>query len=150
MSKNRAPLQVLVFLFHRNDNIIEYCLFKRADLKVWQGISGGVKLDEKLTAAAQREIKEETGIMSGNLISLTSQFSIPSIMVKKDFLDRGILIVEEHSFGLEVFSKEITLSNEHSEYKWLEYKKAFNCLHWDSNRTALWELNYRIQNNLMK
>jgi broad specificity phosphatase PhoE len=38
----------------------------------------------------------------------------------------------------------ITLSREHTDYRWVAYAEAARLLRWDSNRTALWELNERL------
>jgi len=37
---------------------------------------------------------------------------------------------------------------EHLKYQWFTYDDAMEKLNWDSNKTALWELNYRIENKL--
>ena len=42
---------------------------------------------------------------------------------------------------------DIKLSNEHKEYKWVEYNEAMEKLRYDSNKTALWELNERLIKN---
>ena len=41
--------------------------------------------------------------------------------------------------------QEIKLSDEHPEYRWLKYDEAHKMLKWDSDRTALWELNERLK-----
>lgn len=40
--------------------------------------------------------------------------------------------------------KNIELSHEHTESVWLTYEETNNKLKWDSNRTALYELNCRL------
>ena len=40
--------------------------------------------------------------------------------------------------------KDIELSHEHTECVWLTYEETNNKLKWDSNRTALYELNCRL------
>ena len=40
--------------------------------------------------------------------------------------------------------KEIKLSKEHDEYKWLSYDEAKKLLKYDSNKSALWELNEKL------
>lgn len=37
----RLPKQVLIIPYRIINNKIQYCIFKRKDLKVWQWISGG-------------------------------------------------------------------------------------------------------------
>lgn len=39
---------------------------------------------------------------------------------------------------------------EHTEYKWLTYAEAQAVLQYDSNKTALWELNRRIALEMLK
>jgi dATP pyrophosphohydrolase len=34
------------------------------------------------------------------------------------------------------------------EYRWVSYENAVNILHWETNKTALYELKYRIENNM--
>ncbi|GAJ23061.1 unnamed protein product, partial [marine sediment metagenome] len=47
------------------------------------------------------------------------------------------------SFGAKSDSDVITLSKEHTEYRWVSYEDAMAMLKWDSNKNALWELNAR-------
>ena len=58
-----------------------------------------------------------------------------------------VFLVHEHSFDVEVLGQEITLSHEHKKMEWLPYNEAFDKLTWDSNRNALWELNYKLIND---
>jgi dATP pyrophosphohydrolase len=37
--------------------------------------------------------------------------------------------------------KQVNISKEHIEYKWVNYEEAVKMLKWDSNKNALWELN---------
>ncbi|HFJ9286950.1 TPA: NUDIX pyrophosphatase, partial [Bacillus toyonensis] len=37
---------------------------------------------------------------------------------------------------------------EHFNYKWLCFEEAVTLLKWDSNKTALWELNKRLLKQL--
>jgi len=39
----------------------------------------------------------------------------------------------------------IAISPEHTSYRWLSYDEAARLLRWDSNKTALWELNERLR-----
>ena len=42
---------------------------------------------------------------------------------------------------------DIELSEEHLDYKWVTYNQAMELLHFDLDKTALWELEMRIKNN---
>ena len=59
----RIPKQVLIIPYRIIDNQIEYCIFKRKDMKVWQWIAGGAEdFDTNILESAKREFWEETGI----------------------------------------------------------------------------------------
>ena len=107
-------------------------------------MAGGGEDDETPVQAANREVQEEIGI-AGQCIQLDSVTSIPKIWFP-GLESRGddILVILEYSFALDAGESEITLSSEHGDIKWLSYEQAFNLLKWDSNRTALWELNERM------
>ena len=146
----RQPIQVLVLPYFFDGNSFKYCLFKRKDLKVWQAIAGGVEASETIESAALREAKEEAGITNGKIMNLDTVCSIPSIAIKKDFLDKNILIIKEYSFGIETTTQDINISDEHVQYEWFVYNDAKEKLFWDSNKTALWELDYRLTHKNLK
>ncbi len=56
----------------------------------------------------------------------------------------SIYVVPEYSFGVDVSGINLRLSVEHGEFQWLAYADAFACLTYDSNKTALWELNQKL------
>ena len=144
----RALFQVLVFPFFvdKVNRQIEYAIFKRSDLNLWQGISGGGEDDESFLEAAQRETFEESGIdPSSRFIALDSMVTIPAEFISKRFMQsKDVYVIPEYSFGVEVQNKNICLSNEHQECKWVNYQIATKLLKWDSNRNALWELEQRL------
>lgn len=144
----RAPFQVLIFPFFidKVNGQVEYVIFKRTDLNLWQGISGRGEDDESFLEAAQRETFEESGIDPGSrFIALDSMVTIPAEFVSKHFLQtNGLYVIPEYSFGVEVQNKNICLSNEHHEYKWFGYQNAIKLLKYNSNHNALWELELRL------
>jgi len=143
----RAPFQILVFPFIRKENNIKYAIFKRTESDYWQGIAGGGEDAESFLDAARRECFEEAGISEDEkYIKLDSVSSIPvENIMSVSIWDKNIYVICEHSFGVELSDCILKISDEHNEYKWLEYKDAINYLKWDSNKTALWELNERIK-----
>lgn len=63
----------------------------------------------------------------------------------KDFIwGEEVCLVYEHCFGIESSNEEIKLSHEHTEFKWCTYEEAKELLRYDSNKNALWELNYKL------
>ena len=146
----RCPYQILVLPFIRISNKNpEFCIFKRADASYWQGIAGGGEEKELPLQAAEREIFEESGISNtAKLFQLETISSIPvHYFTDREAWKENKYVIPNYCFAIEAFSYSITLSDEHSEYKWVNYQEARKLLYWDNNKTALWELNERIKNN---
>ena len=143
---SRAPYQVLVLPYTiTSDSLILYALFKRADADYWQGIAGGGEDSESPLEAARREAFEEAGIgMDKEFIKLDFLAYIPVVGVSGFLWGEDVLVIPEHCFGVRVEHERLTLSLEHSDYKWVDYDSAREMLHWDSNKNALWELNHRL------
>lgn len=145
----RAPYQVLVFLFRRTGQHIEYALLRRADGGGWQGVAGGGEGAEAPLAAARRELWEEAGIADAPLRALSSCATIPVADVAGFLWGPRTLVIPEHCFAVEVApDAALTLSHEHDECGWFEYERCVELLRWDSNRSALWELRHRINHDL--
>jgi dihydroneopterin triphosphate diphosphatase len=142
--------QVLVFPFRKCDGAgYEYAIFRRIRSGLWQAISGGGKTGESFLEAAKRESWEETGIpKSVDYFRLETINSVP-IHYFKEQTPEGRYVIEEHWFAVDCSDIGITLSPEHSEYRWVNYETALKMLKWDSNKTALWELNQRLIDNKM-
>ena len=141
----RAKFQVLVLPFRKNKKNIEYCIFKREDMKVWQGVAGGGEGKETPLEAALREFNEETGIKKSKIVRLDSISTIPIYHFKDSVNWEGdIYVVKEYAFATEIKNDKIKLSSEHLEYKWVSFEEANKLLKWDSNRNALWEIKERI------
>ena len=145
------PHQILVFPYKKdaNGNYL-YGVFCRVGKKErWQGIAGGVEEKETWIKAAQREAFEEAGIsFNAPIIALKSTCTIPVVQVTKKFLwQENVYLIEEHCFGIDATRETIKLSDEHTKMEWLPYEEACNRLTWDSNKNALWELNWKLLNN---
>jgi dATP pyrophosphohydrolase len=59
-----------------------------------------------------------------------------------------VLVIPEYAFGVRVEGTELTLSHEHTEYGWFTLDDAAKAVQWDSNRTALWELDHRLRHGI--
>ncbi|HEY4403124.1 MAG TPA: NUDIX pyrophosphatase [Xanthobacteraceae bacterium] len=146
----RAPLQILVLPFrYAADGCIEYAILRRHDHAdaCWQGVAGGAELGESAMEAARREMAEEAGIsVNARLLPLDAIGSVPACEFReRDLWGPDLYVVTEHAFGVCIEDGQaITISNEHTEYRWVSYEEAAKLLRWDSNRTALWELNERL------
>jgi dihydroneopterin triphosphate diphosphatase len=145
----RAPFQVLVlpYIEDRATGLLQFAVFQRRDVDVpyWQGISGGGEGDETAEVAACREFAEETGQSEPpSLVKLTSTTTIPVVNIRGFLWGADILVVPEYAFGASVADTSVTLSAEHDAVAWLPFAEAHQRLRWDSNRSALWELNHRL------
>jgi dihydroneopterin triphosphate diphosphatase len=146
----RLPLQVLVIPFRRfAGRRVEYAIFRRHDStdNCWQGVAGGSEQGESAEQAARREMMEEAGIpVDAPLVPLDAVASVPASQFQERTLwGPNLYVVTECAFGVYLDEDQtIRLSSEHSEYRWLPYEEADRLLRWDSNRTALWELNERL------
>ena len=143
----RKPIQVLVLPYKHVDESVQYAVFKRDDLGVWQGIAGGVEDGETVFQACKREANEEAGIpYNAKYIKLSSKSTIPVNFIYGDFYwGKDIYNATEYCFGVCADNIDLVLSDEHKEMKWLKYEDAFKKFKWDSNRNALWELNEKVK-----
>ena len=144
----RAPFQILAIPFRRSGEDVCYCVFHRSDFDQWQFIAGGGEDAETPEEAARREIFEESGVIVKELLRLRSMCYIPTEIFPKRqayHWPPDTYVIPEYAFGFEC-SEDVCLSHEHLECVWLPYGEAKEKLKWDSNRTALYELNCRLKN----
>ena len=151
---SRAPFQVLVLPYRiASDNAILYALFKRESSTggYWQGIAGGGEDGESPLEAAKRETHEEAGIHPRHeYIKLDSCATVPVANVCGFRWGDDVLVIPEYCFGVKVEDAQLQLSYEHTEYRWRSYARALEILHWDSNKCALWELNFRVRRGMQR
>jgi len=144
----RAPFQVLVYPYHKVRNgQIEYALMKRSDAGYWQGIAGGGEDAEKPLDAAKRETFEESGIPStSDFMQLDTIEPVPVTEFRDSHLwGDYVYVIPQYCFGVTSQNIQITISREHTEYRWFTYEQAHKLLKYDGNKTALWELNQRLK-----
>ena len=55
------------------------------------------------------------------------------------------MVIPEYTFAARMNTTILELSQEHTEYEWVDYKTALKRLRYDSNKTALWELDSKIK-----
>ena len=143
----RAPFQILAIPYRIVDGTPMYCVFHRADHDQWQFIAGGGEDNETPLAAAKRETFEEGGVHSTQWLGLKSLSYIPVAIIsemRRKHWDSSTYVIPEYTFGFEC-QDDVRLSPEHTDCVWLTYDEANQKLKWDSNRTALYELNCRLK-----
>ncbi|MGH3828200.1 MAG: NUDIX domain-containing protein [Pseudonocardiaceae bacterium] len=138
-----VEFQVLVIPFRHDGNGFVYALLRRRDTGYWQGVAGGGEVGESPLATARREVREEASVDGGaELVALDARAMVP--MTGEFTWGPEVLVIPEYAFGACVESAELRLSDEHTEYGWFGFDQASEAVRWDSNRTALWELDHRL------
>lgn len=143
----RTPYQVLILPFVKEGGKYYYAIFKRKDLNIWQGIAGGGEGYEKPIEAAKREAYEEASIeRKSRYIRLASITTIPAVNICGLKWGKEIIMIPEFAFGVELHSRKLKITNAHTQYLWFSRDDAINKLKYDSNKSALWELDHRLKN----
>ena len=141
----RAPYQILAIPYKRTPELV-FCVFRRVDGGQFQFVAGGGEDKETPRDAAVREAREEAGVTAKSIISLTSVAYLPVNVISekhRKLWSKEIYVIPEYAFGIEC-DEDIRLSCEHIDFEWLNYDEAKSKLTWDSNKTALYELNCRL------
>ncbi|RJP62180.1 MAG: NUDIX pyrophosphatase [Ignavibacteriales bacterium] len=117
-----------------DENQIEFLLLKRSDGEIysgiWQMVTGSIDKNEKAYQTALREIKEETSLLPKQfwVVPNVNSFYEP----KKDY----ICMVPVFA-ALVDLDCQVTISNEHSEYKWVNLEEAKKLLAWRGQRNSV-------------
>ncbi len=131
---------------------LQFALFRRSDGAYWQGVAGGGEAGESPLLAARREAAEEAGLDGDfEFVELDARATIPVVHVTGEFTwGPDVLVIPEFTFGVRVDTSELTLSDEHTEYGWFDFDAAVKAVQWDSNRSALWELDHRLRHGKVR
>jgi dATP pyrophosphohydrolase len=144
----RAPFNVLVFPYRYTIKVeLEYALLRRADAGYWSGIAGGGEDNETPLEAARRETHEETSIpMDSEFLQLDTIAPVPVTEFSVSHIwGEDVFVIPQYSFGISANNVEITLSDEHTECRWLDYRQACELLVYETNKIALWELDRKLR-----
>ena len=142
----KIPISVLVVIYKSNGEVL---LIERADkANFWQSVTGSIDfLDENLSAAAAREVLEETGIdvqalPASSLQDLHQQIEYEIYPQWRHRYPPGVTINTEHWFSLLVPNEvPIRLApREHIAYQWLPHTEAAKKCFSPSNGAAILKL----------
>jgi len=121
-------------LFRKINGEIEFLLLKRADnetySKVWQMVTGATEDNEKAFEAALREIDEETGLKPFKFWIVPNVNSFYSY--QKDCISLVPVFVAQVNND-----EDVVLSEEHSEYKWVQKEEAIELLAWPGQKRSV-------------
>lgn len=124
---------IAVVLLKKYENEYKVLLLKRSSPilpNVWCYIGGSIEEGETATEAARREIKEETGISK---ITLYTSNKFDQIFSLED----NYIYVAPVFVGFVEDDQEVTLNNEHSEYRWLSFAQAIQTVSIPGNDEVL-------------
>jgi dihydroneopterin triphosphate diphosphatase len=136
MEVSTVPIRctgIAVVLLKKVQNQYRVLLVKRAGVvlkDVWCYIGGGIENGEKAWEAAYREVEEETGISKLSLYSSNAFDKIYSI--GENFIYLAPVFV-----GYVSEDQEVTLNEEHSDYKWLSFEEAIDTVSLPGNEEVL-------------
>jgi dATP pyrophosphohydrolase len=142
----KIPISVLVVIYKSNGEVL---LIERADkANFWQSVTGSIDfLDEDLSAAAAREVLEETGIEvqslpAGSLQDMHHQIEYEIYPQWRHRYAPGVTRNAEHWFSLLVPNGvSVRLApREHVDYQWLPYVDAAHKCFSPSNGEAILKL----------
>lgn len=138
-------------IFFQEDNKREYLLLeyerindKKGEHKYWDFPKGHMEKDEKEADTLFREIKEETGLVDVNLIlgfkeKLNYFFKKDNKLIKKEVV----------YYLLKSSAKKITISSEHTSFKWLNYNEAIKQINFKSSKDILKKAEIFLNNSLL-
>mgnify|MGYP001418180912 FL=1 len=121
------------YVFNRKNKEIRFLLLKRAKTKIyehlWQGVAGKIEAGETSWEAAIRELKEETGFEPVRMFVADH--------VSKFYEAHGDWVNMVPVFGIEVEDEEVILSDEHCEFKWVDFNTAHQTLIWSGQKDGI-------------
>ena len=121
------------YVFNRKNKEIRFLLLKRAKTKIyehlWQGVAGKIEAGEAAWEAAIRELKEETGFEPVRIFVADH--------ISKFYEAHGDRVNLVPVFGIEVDNEEVILSDEHCEFKWVDFNTAHQTLIWSGQKDGI-------------
>lgn len=129
-------ISISAFIFKETNKGLKYLLLKRTLTRgcYWQSVSGRIENNESAIEAAKREVYEETGLTSREIVDID---------YINTFYELDTIFLEP-CFGIRVESERVKISDEHTEHKWLGFEDAVKTLKWNGNKRALEILNQQL------
>ena len=124
---------VELHVFRIVNNELLFLLLKRSAHKIypglWQMVSGHIKKGETAVQTALRELKEETGLIPFRL------WVAPNINSFYSPDEDSVTVIPV--FAARVKNNKVLISNEHSEFKWVNSQEAKTILAWEGQRKSV-------------
>ena len=130
---NIVSTMIEAHIFRELENGIDFLLLKRSEGEpypgLWQMVTGKIKPEEKAHQTAIREIKEETGLVPVQL------WVAPTVNSFYEPKDEYICLLPV--FAARVDTDHVKLSDEHTEYQWVDKVTAQKLLACEGQRKAV-------------
>jgi len=132
----KRPESVLVVVYTIQLDVL--LISRRTPAGFWQSVTGSLEVGESPTAAAQRELLEETGITQ-EVVDHGVQRVFPIRSAWRKRYAPNVTENREHEFSVQLPERcEVTLdSAEHTEFQWLPLVDAIAKVDSRTNRAAL-------------
>ncbi len=133
MTFSTTPCYVSAYVIRLTAEGARYLLIRRCEKSLngtWQMVTGGIEPGETASAAALREIREETGL-------------IPSTLYAADAVETFYMHANDKIIFVPVFvsfveDPEVHLSpEEHDAYEWLTFEEARERLVWAEQKRVI-------------
>ncbi len=135
-------------IFTKVNDELKFLIMKRSETEVypgvWQMVSGTIDGDEKAYETALREIKEEADLEPDEF------YIVP--FVNSFYSARWNKVCMIPVFAGYVENPNVKISNEHSEFKWVDMDEALKMLAWEGQRTSVKLINeyFSEKNNILQ
>lgn len=129
-------------VFYKSSDTVEYLLL-HYEVGHWGFPKGHIEQGEREQETLEREVREETGIENIEIIPGFKEFISYTFRRRKNEM-----VFKTVTYYLaRVKVKEVRLSFEHIDYKWLKYKEAIKLLTFMNTKDVLVEANTFITQN---
>ena len=131
------------YIFHQISDGIKFLIMKRAKTKMyehlWQVVAGKIEVGETAPEAAIRELEEETGFEPVRMFVADH--------VSKFYETHGDRINLVPVFGIEVDREDVKISDEHCDFKWLDFETARDTLVWKGQKEGITAVHNMLNSN---
>ncbi len=125
-------------MIYRRDPALEFLLLHYAPPKnYWQSLTGNVEEGEEETSALKREIHEETGLPTGEIMEVRKMGRFEFSVRGRAFSETVYAVRVRGKSGIDL---SINPDHEHNAYGWFRPETASRLVRWDQARSAIGEI----------